>query len=81
MPTVDKAREVLTLIHVFTVEPEKQRKLTDLLGGATQETMRKLTGFPSANIRRSLDGKRVVNYAQWHRDAPYILGCRFGRWQ
>ncbi len=27
--------------------------------------MRDLTGFISANIHRSVDGTRVVNYAQW----------------
>lgn len=27
--------------------------------------MQNLTGFVSANIHRSLDGVRVVNYAQW----------------
>jgi hypothetical protein len=29
--------------------------------------MNQLPGFVSANIHRSLDGTRVVNYAQWRR--------------
>lgn len=27
--------------------------------------MRRVPGFVSANIHRSLDGTRVINYAQW----------------
>jgi hypothetical protein len=32
---------------------------------ATDEVMRHLPGFVSASIHASLDGTRVVNYAQW----------------
>ena len=63
MSTIEKNRDILTLINVFTVAPEKQRELIDLLVEATQQTMRHLPGFISANIHRSLDGHKVVNYA------------------
>jgi quinol monooxygenase YgiN len=53
------------LINVFTVEPENQRRLIDLLIAATKKVMNKQEGFISANIHKSLDGTRVVNYAQW----------------
>ncbi len=56
---------VATLINVFTVSPENQRALVDILEGATRDTIRYLPGFISANIHRSLDGTRVSNYAQW----------------
>lgn len=65
MTRIEKDRDLLTLINVFTVEPGKQQALVDLLVDATQQTMRHLPGFISANIHRSRDGKRVVNYAQW----------------
>lgn len=65
MSTIDKDRKVLTLINVFTVEPAKQQDLVALLIDATEQTMRHLPGFISANIHRSIDGKKVVNYAQW----------------
>lgn len=65
MSTIEKGRNILTLINVFTVAPEKQQELVDLLVGATDKTMRHLPGFISASIHRSLDGKKVVNYAQW----------------
>ena len=32
---------------------------------ATESVMRHVDGFVSANIHASLDGTRVVNYAQW----------------
>lgn len=65
MTTIQKSQDVLTLINVFTVAPEKQQDLVDLLIGATEQTMRHLPGFISANIHKSYDGHRVVNYAQW----------------
>jgi antibiotic biosynthesis monooxygenase (ABM) superfamily enzyme len=71
----DKAKEVsvtmiragaplVTLINVFTVEPERQQELVDLLVDATEAVMRRQPGFISANIHRSFDGQRVANYAQ-----------------
>ena len=33
--------------------------------------MRHADGFVSANIHRSLDGRRVVNYAQWTSVAAF----------
>ena len=70
MSTINKDSDLLTLVNVFTVEPAKQDELVKLLTEATEQTMKHLPGFVSANIHRSLDGKRVVNYAQWEsRDA------------
>jgi len=60
-----KENKLATLINVFTVEPENQQKLVDMLTEATEKTMKKIDGFVSANIHKSQDGKRVVNYAQW----------------
>ena len=71
MTTIEKDRNILTLINVFTVVPEKQRELIALLVEATEKTMKHLPGFISANIHRSLDGKRVVNYAQWKSMADF----------
>ena len=71
MSTIQKGRNVLTLINVFTVSPENQQELVTLLIDATQQTMRHLPGFISANVHRSLDGKKVVNYAQWRSMADF----------
>jgi len=71
MVTIRKGRDVLTLVNVFTVRPENQQKLVDLLVEATDKTMRKLPGFLSASIHRSLDGTKVVNYAQWRSKTDF----------
>jgi quinol monooxygenase YgiN len=63
--TISKENKLVTLINVFTVTPDDQQRLVDLLVEATETTMKKLPGFISANIHKSLDGKRVANYAQW----------------
>ncbi|MQA86011.1 MAG: antibiotic biosynthesis monooxygenase [Streptosporangiales bacterium] len=58
-------RDVVTLINVFTVEPEKQQQLVTLLLRATEDVMSKQPGYLSARIHRSLDGSKVAVYAQW----------------
>jgi quinol monooxygenase YgiN len=71
MATIDKDRKLMTLVNVFTVSPDKQAELAGLLVRATEETMRHLPGFVSASIHRSLDGTRVINYAQWRSQADF----------
>lgn len=53
------------LINVFDVDRAAQHELVKLLEDATEKVMRHRPGFISANLHRSLDGTRVVNYAQW----------------
>ncbi|WP_020666958.1 antibiotic biosynthesis monooxygenase family protein [Amycolatopsis nigrescens] len=63
--TIDTGAGVITVINRFTVEPERQQELVDLLVDATETVIKHLPGFISANLHKSLDGKHVVNYAQW----------------
>ncbi len=65
MTTISTGRDVLTLVNVFTVAPEDQQRLLDVLVEATEGVMNKLPGFVSANLHKSLDGTKVTNYAQW----------------
>jgi quinol monooxygenase YgiN len=65
MVTISKDNDVVTLINVFTVAPEHQQRLVEVLVNATQTVMRNRPGYVSANIHKSLDGTRVTNYAQW----------------
>ncbi|MGV9803768.1 antibiotic biosynthesis monooxygenase family protein [Mycobacterium sp. NPDC003449] len=65
MTTIQQHGPYATLINVFTVEPERARELVELLSSATDEVMRHVPGFVSANIHLSTDGTRVTNYAQW----------------
>lgn len=71
MAAIEKGSNVLTLINVFTVAPERQEELVRVLVEATEQTMKHLPGFVSANIHRSLDGKKVVNHAQWESKAAF----------
>jgi heme-degrading monooxygenase HmoA len=57
--------QVVALINVFTCTPENQQRLVEAWQRGTDDLMRYLPGFISANIHRSLDGTRVINYAQW----------------
>ena len=63
--TIDTAQPVVTLINTFTVAPERQEELVRILVEATEEVIRHVPGFVSANIHRGLDGRHVANYAQW----------------
>jgi heme-degrading monooxygenase HmoA len=65
MTTISKDNRVVTLVNLFTVAPENQERLIEMLVEATEKTMKHVPGFVSANIHKSLDGVRVVNYAQW----------------
>jgi len=71
MATIEKGRELMTLVNVFTVSRDKQAELADLLVRATEETMRHLPGFISASIHRSVDGTKVINYAEWRSQADF----------
>ncbi len=63
--TVSTEKKYLTLINVFTVEPDNQQRLIDLLTMATESTVSHVKGFISSALHRSLDGKKVTMYAQW----------------
>jgi quinol monooxygenase YgiN len=67
--TISADQDVTTLINTFTVVSDSQQKLLDLLVEATEQVMRHLPGFISANFHASPDGARVINYAQWRSEA------------
>ena len=69
MTTITAHAKQCTLINVFTVSPERQQELVDTLVAATEQVIRTLPGFISANIHKSVDGVRVTNYAQWENVA------------
>lgn len=71
MTQIAVGQPLVTLINVFTVDPDKQQPLVDLLIEATETTMRHQPGFVSANIHRSIDGRHVTNYAQWESEAAF----------
>jgi|ERR1700761_7165944 len=71
MTTIEQHSSYATLINVFTVEPKQAPQLAELLRKATEDVMRHVPGFISANIHVSTDGSRVVNYAQWENAEAY----------
>lgn len=61
-----RENNIVTLVNTFFVENEDQQDaLINELNKATEKVMSKIDGFISANLHKSLDGKRVINYAQW----------------
>ena len=65
MTTIDNGEKICTLINVFSVDPEKNLELFELLKEATEKVMSKLPGYISANLHISDDKKTMTNYAQW----------------
>jgi quinol monooxygenase YgiN len=63
--TISVNNNVVTLINVFTVEPENQQRLMELLTQATERSVSWAPGFVSASLHRSTDGAKVTMYAQW----------------
>ena len=64
MATLSLDNSLSTVIIIFTVNPEQQQELIN----AIQEflkTVKTKPGFVSANLHKSIDGVKVVNYAQW----------------
>ena len=59
------------LINVFTVDPERQQQLIELLARATEDSVRHASGVTSARLHRSLDGTKVTMYAQWRSSEDY----------
>jgi quinol monooxygenase YgiN len=84
--TIRETAGVVTLVNIFTVEPENQERLVQLLIEGTETTFSKLPGYISASFHKSKDGRRVVNYGQWRspediaafRNDPAI-GAYFGK--
>ena len=71
MITISKEAKFLTLINVFTVNPDNQQKLIDLLTLATEASVRKIPGFIASSLHRSIDGTKVTMYAQWQSIEDY----------
>jgi quinol monooxygenase YgiN len=67
----------LTLINTYEVKPGRAEELIEFLSRATQETLRYVPGFISANLHLSFDRTKIVNYAQWV-DAEATAAARQG---
>ena len=82
--TIRTNGQVITLVNVFTVEPDKLPSLLDLLRDGTETFFSKMPGFVSSSVLTAKDGRQAINYSQWNsagdiaafrkdpRFAPYI---------
>ena len=70
-PTIiSKDENLVTVINKFSVEPENHQNLIKLLDDL-RKIVEKQPGFISANVHKSLEGNRVVSYAQWKTKENY----------
>ena len=71
MLSIAKGDRPMTVINVFTVAPEQQARLVELLTRATESSVRHVPGFVAAALHRGLDGTKVTMYAQWRTPDDY----------
>lgn len=70
MPTLDKNNNVITPIIIFSIEPEQQQLLLDTILEFLSVVQHQ-SGFVSASLHKSIDRKKIVNYAQWRSLEDY----------
>lgn len=71
MPTIAKNNDLLTVVIIFAVEPEQQQELINAIAEFLETAVKYQSGFVSSSIHKSLDGVRVMNYAQWQSQEDY----------
>ena len=64
MQASEKNRSFTQLIE-FEIEPHQQPALVSTLSRQTERLAQGYSGFLSASIQASDDGRRVLNYLQW----------------
>ena len=63
--TIRIGSDITTLVNVFTVEPDNQQELVQLLKEGTETFFSKQPGFISSSVHASKEGGRAINYSQW----------------
>ncbi len=75
---MQQSEQGIVTINVFTVSPENQLQLIDLLRQVTRESITHAAGFLGATLYRSIDGTRVTMHAKWRSVADYEAMRRSG---
>jgi hypothetical protein len=66
MTHISSENNIVTTINVFTVlAPEYQQEALDLLLQLAAHIANTVPDFLSANFHKSIDGMRLINYAQY----------------
>jgi len=70
MPTIAED-DTFTQVVQFEVAPAKQQALIAAIVAEVERWVRHRPGFVSSTFHASLDGKHVLNYAQWRTEADF----------
>jgi len=70
MPTVAED-DTFTQVVQFEVDPAKQGALIAAIMAEVERWVRHRPGFVSSTFHASLDGRHVLNYAQWRSEADF----------
>ena len=65
MPQIRTDNQPITQITIVDAGPDRQADALALMRERA-EFMARQPGFISISLHRSLDGRRIVNYIQWH---------------
>lgn len=70
MPDIVEDATFTQVVH-FSVAPEKQTALIAAIAGEIERWVRDLPGFVASSLHAGLDGRDVLNYAQWRTQADF----------
>ncbi|RDI49618.1 antibiotic biosynthesis monooxygenase family protein [Nocardia mexicana] len=71
MSTITTQPGILTLIITLDVQPSRCDELIDEIQRTTMDFISRQPGFISANLHRTADSTRIVNYGQWENRELY----------
>jgi heme-degrading monooxygenase HmoA len=71
MVTISPNQDVFIVIISFVVDPSRQSELLKEIVDFLEKLVKKQPGFVSSTLHKSLDGTRVINYAQWRSREDY----------
>ncbi len=66
----------ITVVVVFSVEPEKQQALLDRLLSFSEQVVKHRSGFLSARAHLGIDGKSIINVAHWNSMEAFLALTR-----
>ena len=70
--TLNSSAGYVTMINTYTVTPDRAEELLSFLKKATEDTVRHVPGFVSANLHMNFEKTQIVNYAQWVNGAALV---------
>ncbi len=79
MPTCF-SKDCIALINTLTVTDDGRRPMIELLLRSTENDIRHLSGFISANFHVEIGGQgRIMNYAQWRTREDHLAMMKHPR--